>query len=223
MPRGYVQLEIGYTFIHDDTNGTTADSHSAPNLALRYGLLDELEVRFGWQGYFHNNPDPGTIQEGSGDGQVSAKWYLWRESDSVPETTLLFGTTIPFGKDGISSGRSDPFFRFLMTKSLPVKFSFGSNLGVTWNTQESDAGSKDTAADFTYTALLNYALTPEVDGFVEFFCSVPLEKQDDSHGFDVGIAWRVFPTLQIDVAGGVGLNDAAVDVFISTGLLFRLP
>jgi hypothetical protein len=190
---------------------------------LRYGVLDELELRFGWNGYFHNNPNPGAIQEGSGDGQVSAKWYLWNESGYVPETTLLVGTTLPFGKDGISSGRSDPFFRFLITRSLPSGFSFTSNLGVTWTTQSSGIANKDTAADFIYTALLNYAVTPDVDGFVEFFGSVPLEEQEDRHGFDAGIAWRILPTVQIDLFGGVGLNDAAVDAFISAGLSFRLP
>jgi hypothetical protein len=190
---------------------------------LRFGVLDELELRFGWNGYFHNNPNPGTKQEGSGDGQVSVKWNLWEESERAPETTLLVGTTLPFGKDGISSGRSDPFSRFLITRSLPSGFSFSSNLGVTWSTHSSGIAGRDTAADFIYTALLNYAVTPHLDGFVEFFGSVPLEEQEDRHGFDAGVAWRIFPTVQIDLSGGVGLNDAAVDAFISAGLSFRLP
>lgn len=223
VPRGYIQSEIGYTFTDDDTAGVATKSHSAPNLILRFGLLDELELRFGWNGYFHNNPNPGSMQTGSGDGQVSAKWYLWKESEHLPETTLLVGTTLPFGKDGISSERSDPFFRFLITQSLPGKFSFSSNLGVTWNTRASGPASTDTAADFIYTALLNYAVSPAIDGFVEFFGSVPLEEQEDRHGFDAGIAWRIFPTVQIDLSGGVGLNDAAVDAFIAAGLSFRLP
>jgi len=223
VPRGYFQTEAGYTFSHDDAAGTTTNSYSVPNLFLRYGLLDNLEVRFGWNGYTHNNPDPGTIQDGSGDGQVSAKWYLWQESGWAPETTLLAGTTLPFGKNGISSDRSDPFFRFLMTHSLPGGFSVSSNLGITWSTQMSGIAGKDTAADFIYTVLLGYALTPEVDTFVEFFGSAPLEEQDDRHGFDAGIAWRVLPTVQIDFSAGVGLNDAAIDAFVSAGLSFRLP
>jgi len=223
VPRGYIQSEIGYTFTRDDSAGTTTKSDSAPNLLLRFGLLDELELRFGWNGYFHNNPNPGTIQKGSGDGQISAKWYLWTESERVPETTLLVGTTLPFGRGNISSGRSDLFFRFLITQSLPNGFSFSSNLGITWNTHSSGTAGRDTAADFIYTALLSYAVTPDMDGFVEFFGSVPLEEQEDRHGFDAGIAWRILPTVQIDLFGGVGLNDAAVDAFVSAGLSFRLP
>lgn len=223
VPRGYFQSEIGYTYTRDDTAGTTTKSHNAPNLLLRFGLLDELEVRFGWNGYVHNNPNPGLTQDGSGDGQVSAKWYLWQESEWLPETTFLAGTTLPFGKNGISSDRSDPFFRFLMTRSLPAGFSLSSNLGITWTTFASGIASKDTAADFIYTALLNYAVAPEIDTFIEFFGSVPLEEQDDRHGFDAGIAWRVLPTVQVDLSGGVGLNDAAGDAFVSAGLSFRLP
>ena len=223
VPPGYLQSEIGYTYTRDDTAGTTTKGHSTPNLLLRYGLLEALEIRFGWNGYFWNNPNPGAVQEGSGDGQVSAKLYLWQESGWLPETTLLAGTTLPFGKNAFSSGRSDPFFRFLMTHSLPDGFSVASNLGVIWTTQTGGITGKDTAADFTYTALLGYTLTPEVDTYVEFFGSFPLEEQDDRHGFDAGIAWRVLPTVQLDLFGGVGLNDAAVDVFISAGLSFRLP
>ena len=223
VPSGYVQSEIGYTFTDDDAAGVTTKSHSAPNLLLRFGLLDELELRFGWNGFVHNNPNPGSIQDGSGDGQVSAKWNLWKGSERTPETTLLVGTTLPFGENGISSERSDPFFRFLLTQALPDGFSLSSNLGVTWTTFASGPASKDTAADFIYTALLNYAVTPDIDTFVEFFGSVPLEEQEDRHGFDAGIAWRIFPTVQVDLSAGLGLNDAAVDAFVSTGLTFRLP
>ena len=223
VPQGYFQIEAGYTSAHDDAIGTSTDSQSAPNLSLRYGLLKNLEVRFGWNGFIHNNPDPGPVQDGSGDGQVSAKWHLWKESDRIPEVTLLAGTTLPLGENGISSERSDPFFRFLMTQSLPGRFSFSSNLGVTWNTSASGIASKDTAADFIYTALLNYAVSPELDSFVEFFGSIALEEKDDRHGFDAGIAWRIFPTVQVDLSGGLGLNDAAVDAFVSAGLSFRLP
>ena len=222
VPPGSLQAEIGYTYAHDDADTITTKSHSVPNLNLRYGLLEKLEIRFGWNGYFHSNPDPGLIQDGTGDGQVSAKWYLWEESKRVPEVTLLVGTTLPFGENGFSSERSDPFFRFLMTQSLPSGFSLSSNLGVTWNTRAFGIASKDTAADFIYTALLNYAVSPEIDGFVEFFGSVPLEEQEDRHGFDAGIAWRILPTIQVDISGGFGLNDAAVDAFVIAGLSFRL-
>jgi Putative MetA-pathway of phenol degradation len=109
VPPGYLQSEIGYTYTRDDTAGTTTNSHSAPNLLLRYGLLDELEIRFGWNGYFRNNPNPGAVQEGSGDGQVSAKLYLRQESGWLPETTLLAGTTLPFGKNAFLPEEAIPF------------------------------------------------------------------------------------------------------------------
>lgn len=227
VPPGYLQAEAGYTWTEDDSAGSTTETHSVPNLVLRYGVLDRLEIRLGWDGYHWIRTDPNPTLDGAGDGQVSAKAYLWEERGWLPETTLLAGTTLPFGKDGISSERSDPFFRFLMSHSLPDGFSVGSNLGVTWKTYASGSGSKDTAADFIYTALLGYAFNLDVDGFVEFFGAIPLEEDspsaEDKHGFDVGVAWRILPTVQVDLFGGVGLNDAAVDAFISAGVSFRLP
>ena len=222
VPKGYFQIEAGYTYGEDDA-GPSTEIHSAPNLNLRYGVLDRLEFRLGWDGYQWVNPDPGATLDGAGDTQVSVKGYLLEESGWLPETTLLVGTTLPTGKDGLSSERGDPFFRFLMTHSLPGGFSLGSNLGVTWKTSVDGSGGKDTAADFIYTALLGYAVKPELDLFVEFFGSLPLEEEEHRHGFDAGIAWRVLPTLQLDLYGGVGLNDAAVDAFVSAGLSWRWP
>lgn len=223
VPPRYFQVEAGYTFAEDDSAGPTTEIHGIPNLILRYGVLDRLEFRLGWDGYQWIQTDPNPTLEGAGDGQVSAKVYLWAERGWVPETALLAGTSLSFGKEGISSERSDPFFRFLLTHTLPDGFSMGSNLGVAWKTFASGSGSKDTAADFTYTAWLGYALSPDVDGYVEFFGAIPLEEDEDRHGFDAGIAWRVLPTVQLDLFGGVSLNEAAVDVFISAGVSYRLP
>jgi len=222
VPEGFFQVEAGYTFLQDDSAGTETRNHSLPNLNLRYGLLEQLEVRLGWDGYIASNADPGPVLKGIGDGQISAKLYLKKQTDRIPEITLLAGTTLPTGANSVSSQRMDPFFRFLMTYALPRGFSLGSNLGVTWKTQ-SAIGGKDTNANFIYTALMGYAMNPELDSFVEFFGSIPMDSGRDQHGFDLGLAWRVLPEVQIDLSGGVGLNDAAVDAFVSSGVTFRLP
>lgn len=223
VPMGYFQGEAGYTYTEDDTAGATTESHAGPSLLLRYGALDWMELRLAWDGYQSVQTDPGTTVNGVGDGQVSAKVYFWEEAGWLPETTLLAGTSLPFGKDGISSERSDPFLRFLLQYTLPKGFSFGSNIGVTWKTSATASGGKDTNADFIYTALLGYAVNPQVDAFVEFFGALPLDEGEDRHGFDAGFAWRVLPMVQFDLSAGVGLNDAALDLFIAVGISYRLP
>ncbi len=222
VPPGYLQFESGYTFAYDDTSNIEMTQHNLPNLVLRYGLLEPLELRLGWNGYFWNSPNPGATQKGSGDGQISAKWQIFQEADGLPETTLLSGVSLPWGQSGFSSKRIDPFIRALLTWTLPQGFSLASNLGATWTTR-SEGGHKDTTADFIYTVLLGYALTPYLNVFGEFFGSVPLEEGGDRHGFDAGFAWCVLPTVQIDLSAGVGLNEAATDLFVIAGLSFRLP
>lgn len=224
VPPGYLQVEAGYNYVEDDALGPTTEIHGFPNLIVRYGVLDRIELRLGWNGYQWIRTNPNPTVEGAGDGRVSVKGYLWEESGWIPETSLLVGTTLPFGKkNGISSEQSDPFFRFLMTHSLPDGFSVGSNLGVTWRTFSPVVDTRDFVGDFIYTGWLSYAFNPALDGYVEFYGSLPLEEEEDRHGFDAGIAWRVFPTVQLDLFGGVGLNDAAVDAFVSAGVSFRFP
>jgi hypothetical protein len=66
-------------------------------------------------------------------------------------------------------------------------------------------------------------VNPQVDAFVEFFGALPLDEGEDRHGFDAGFAWRVLPMVQFDLSAGVGLNDAALDLFVAVGISYRLP
>lgn len=40
---------------------------------------------------------------------------------------------------------------------------------------------------------------------------------------DTGLTFLVIPNLQLDASGGLGVNDATIDNFISFGLTYRLP
>jgi hypothetical protein len=58
--------------------------------------------------------------------------------------------------------------------------------------------------------------------FVESY-GLLLEEGDSEHLFDAGFTFLVLPNLQLDVSGGVGLNNNAMDNFLSFGLTYRLP
>lgn len=55
-----LQIEGGYTYTHAVDGDPTADRHDLPELLLRYGVAERLELRLAW--------DEGAVQPASGPG-----------------------------------------------------------------------------------------------------------------------------------------------------------
>ena len=51
IPAGHFQLEAGYTFTYDREHTDRVRDHAAPEFLLRIGVIDDVELRLGWQGY----------------------------------------------------------------------------------------------------------------------------------------------------------------------------
>jgi hypothetical protein len=104
--------------------------------------------------------------------------------------------------------------RFAFSHTLSDHFSFGYNLGAEWEAE--------TGPGYFYTAALGIGLTEKVGMFVEGF-GLFATGADNKHLADAGFTWLLLPNLQFDISGGIGLNEAASDFFISTGLSYRIP
>jgi len=105
--------------------------------------------------------------------------------------------------------------RLAFAHTLSERFSLGYNLGAEW--------SGNTAVpEYFYSLALGIGLADALGMFVESYGTVP-EKGADAHLLDAGFTYLVLPNFQLDISGGLGLNDAALDNFISFGLTYRLP
>ena len=61
-----------------------------------------------------------------------------------------------------------------------------------------------------------------MSAFVESYGTIP-ERDDNEYLADAGITFLIMNNLQFDLSGGIGLNKAATDNFISFGISCRLP
>ena len=70
---------------------------------------------------------------------------------------------------------------------------------------------------------LNYTLSERLGAYTEWFALLPSGGTfaRPEHYFDGGFVLRATNNLQFDVRGGVGLNAAAADYFLGTGLVRR--
>ena len=219
---GTFQLELGYNLTHDDDGGH-ATTHTLPQSLLRLGLVDWMELRFFMDGSIHQDVTGGPDASGFGDGNVGTKFYFWDPQGWRPQFALDWGVSVPFGADEVSRQRYDPFVRLLFTNVVTRRFSIVYNLGTEWNTTTLPTGSRETVGAYTYTFLPVVEIMNGVFVFGEVFGSVPMGPEDDAHTFDGGVYWQVTPEWQVDLSAGVGLNDAADDLFIAVGLSTRWP
>lgn len=57
LASGRSQIEGGYSLLYDKVDGEARIQHAFPDMLLRFGLTDRLELRLGWPGYVSSNFD----------------------------------------------------------------------------------------------------------------------------------------------------------------------
>ena len=76
------------------------------------------------------------------------------------------------------------------------------------------------APAYFYSVALGIGLTDKFGMFVEGFGLLP-EEGDSQRQFDAGFTYLVLPNFQLDISGGIGLNEYAMDNFLGFGFTYR--
>ena len=227
VPRGFYQLELGWTFTRDDDGGVRVEAHEVPGTLLRVGLFEKVELRLGWAGFIGAEArfrGFEASEDGIGDAEVGAKIYLAEERGGRPEMALLASTSVPSGDDAFTSDRFDPALRLALAHTLSERVSLGYNLGLAFASEVGEDGERDTVSSAFYTVALGFSLSERWGAFVELYGDIPASAGGGpANAFDGGITYLVRENLQLDLAVGAGLSDAADDFFIGLGLSVRWP
>jgi len=109
-----LQIESGYTYIHAPSGDSTADTHDLPELLLRYGVAERLELRFAWDEgmLFSRRTDTAgrvVTENGSSDLALGFKYALTKQRLWRPQSAMVVEVTAPVGSVAFSSrpnGRS---------------------------------------------------------------------------------------------------------------------
>lgn len=221
---GHVQVEFGWRYA---STGEDVVSHTLPDALFRVGIGSGLEARVGVGGLVVERvPEIGggrAEESGFADASVGLKLEL--ASGAAGKLALLADVTVPVGESGFSSNRWDPAVLLLASRPLGDRVSVGANAGVAWSSvpAASGVGARTTAA-LPYSLALGVGLAERLGMFVEVFGGLGLsEGEPDTHSVDGGFTFLLGEAVQADVSVGLGLNDAAEDVFVGAGLAFRLP
>lgn len=216
---GVCQLETGYTFVMDRDGGTTSVEHSVPEALLRVGVLrDWLELRVAWN--FSAEYLPAASTSGAEDLYVGTKFALTLQDGLFPEMSIVPQLTIPTGSRSRTADRALPGANLLYGWDINEFLCAGGS------TQFNQTIDDETGSEFTEWAqswTFGYTLGERVGAYTEWFAFFPAGTNavPTEHYLNGGFTLRPTDDIQWDLRLGMGLNDAADDLFCGIGYSVR--
>lgn len=213
-PAGRINAELGFELARDDRGGPEHESVTLPAALLRLGLAEHLEARLGWIG-FSAQREAGSERDVVADPTLGFKWQLNAGGAHLPRTGLIFEVGLPIGE---GTGSQEPAF----TAALAWRQSLVDGLAL-FGTSTLGRASEDGEDVFasTHAAGLSCSVTPRWSAYAEYFTTLD-EDARDTHTLDVGLAFLLTSSVQLDVYGGAGLDAGARDGFVGAGIAWRM-
>lgn len=221
LARGRAQLEGGYSYLHDSAGGSTWTQHAVPDILLRFGLTDRLELRLGWPGYVSNNTDDPTIDSGftgTLDPNVGLLYDLWEQHGWMPQTAVLASLPISLGGNPFALDSLQPL------AELMYSWQTGDRTAITGR---SGLAIFDTAGDnytqFRQSLSLDVILNERWGSFVSWDMLADHGSWNDTsqHMAGGGLSLLLTERFAVSWRAAVGLNSAAPDFLNDIRFAYR--
>lgn len=222
IPRGTVQVEGGVEFRRETGGDDEPDQGTLelPDLLVRFGVLEWLELRLEADGLLHEFRDGAGDRTLGSDLELAAKLGLLEQRRFLPKTSLLLALSLPVGSEPVTSDGFDPTLEGLYEWELGEETVVVVNTGFSGPTQGSDDDRR--IFEFDPRIALERQLTEGLGAFIEYYGEIKTGGVADEHSMDGGVSLRTpGRRVQFDVSGGGGLNSAAPDWFVGAGVSMR--
>jgi hypothetical protein len=237
MAPGTVQAELGYDYTAQDFSNPVLDEavdgsksvHSLGQLLLRYGVTDAVEVRANVGSYgFSEEPSGVTIQPGDvspstdldggyNGAALEAKARLFRGPTAT--VSAFSATSVPLGSGPFEA--SDE--RARQTVLALLDGALGQNLTLTINAGPSFYWSAGEQDDRFFTALfiptLSFSINERTGGYVGY--AGEYTETANANFVETGFTYLVNTDTQVDVNGGLRVDDNQDAFFLGLGLSHR--
>ena len=222
--RGKRQLEMGYTFIHDREEGSNLNAHSFPEALLRIGMLaDWFELRLVWNYADERAREFGggvDLAAGGEDLGIGCKLALTPQECMLPETAIILQMTVPTGSDDFTADEILPGFSLLYGWDINEQWATGTLSGIS-RAVDDVTGEPYVEVAQSWTVVRSW--NDIVGSYAEWYV-LAASGADTNHTenyFNGGFTVLLTDDIQWDIRAGVGLNEAADDYFVGSGLSIR--
>ncbi len=218
---GVLQLEQGYVFESALENESKVTTFSGPQALLRFGITDQLELRFSTNGYGWQTQEHGGQRHslsGLNDYSVGAKFRALKQGVVRPEVSVTGEVSLPAKGSPFTSSGHDPAFTLAAYKDLPRKFSVAMNANIASVTTVS--GRIFSSGETLWAARI---LGGGVSVFGEAFHTTIGAPEGSLVAMDGGFFRGLGKHAQIDVSAGHTVTGQRPSFFASLGCVLRVP
>jgi Putative MetA-pathway of phenol degradation len=221
--RGVAQVEFGYTYLYNRNRGVSVRSQSLGEPLLRYGVFANwLEFRAALFPVAERVVEAGRRSNTAGteDLYLGFKVGLTPKDGILPEMSLIPQMTVPTGSPHFTDDEVLPGLNWCYGWEITDKFSTG---GSTQFNRRVDETTGRAYLEYAQSWTTGYKFTDKLSMYAEWFAFIPhsADTAQAKHFFNFGFAYLINNDIQWDVRYGRGLNRAAEDYFVGTGLSIR--
>jgi len=219
VSKGSIQIETGFFYKNSEHQNINEKSYGYNTSLLRYGLLDNLELRLGFD-YLETKTELNDLEFGNRDAGFSplllgVKVGIAKEKGLLPEIGLLGHLHLPFSASKeVRPETTGVDFRFSFSHTLTENSSISYNLGAQW-------GEDSPEASYLYTLVYGYDLNEKFGLYVEVYGDLP-EDDNSGHFWDAGITYKPKNNIQLDALIGTGFDNSQ-KLMLGGGISLRLP
>ncbi|KAA3624536.1 MAG: transporter [Flavobacterium sp.] len=216
---GSLQFESGTYYTSFEENNIKEEVIGFNTTLVRYGLLEGLELRLGWnfeEGRTSiNGMKPQDVSSGFSPLLAGAKISVSEENGLLPEIALIGHVILPFSAaTDYRPETTGVDFRFSLSHTLSERSSLGYNIGAEW-------GSDSPEAAYIYTLAYGYSIAENIGLYAELYGDMP-EDSRANHYWDAGFTYLLLKNLQLDATVGSSITEGQ-DLLLSAGVSYRVP
>ena len=220
---GWFQLEGSFfDYGRNDDGGIEEEVFTYGAMNLKVGLLHNVDVQFVFDTYSEvRTKDRSTriteTVEGFSDLQVRLKINLWGNDGGRTALAFFPFIKIPTGSD-LSNDNVEGGIILPFSVELNERFALGLMAEADFVYDEE---SRSYETEFVHTAVLGMSVTEKIGAYLEYVGVAGSSQFDYQASVSAGLTYGVSKDVQLDVGGRVGLNDAAEDGGVFTGITIR--
>ena len=162
--RGVAQVEMGYTYTYDNTDGVRTKSHSFPEMLWRVGAFAEwFELRLAFNVGSEDvaiSGQPDTSTTGAEDLYLGFKIGLTSQEGILPEMALMPQMTVPLGSE-LSNDIVLPGLNWLYGWDINEFLSTGGSTQINKAVEDNDNIYHEVAQSWT----VGYSLTERLGAY----------------------------------------------------------
>jgi hypothetical protein len=216
-------FETAYSFI--DNRGVP-ETHSFPEILARYGVSENVELRFGWNYEVGGagNPITGNVPDSFSEGAslerastllYGAKIFLTEQGYWMPESSVIIQGFTPTSGEANDTNVSATY---VAGWTLPNRWIWDSALRYSTSSLEEDRFNV-----WAPSTVLKVPFSERWNGHMEYFGVFTDGREVESvqHFISPGLHYTVTPDLEVGFRVGWGLNNQSPNFFSNVGLGLR--